>query len=177
MEVIAGIVDWQKHFRVARIASRPVEVDHGIIRFARSDPLVERLALCFSDLGVISRTVERRQRCSKNLQPTRVRLLDKLLMASDEVFGRRGRVLSGIANVVDAFKHNDVRDAGLRQRVALETGERIDALSDGTDIDASRYIRFTENPISGDGGIENAELASLPQQPAGEMIRPAIIGI
>jgi hypothetical protein len=91
-----------EHFRVALIAGRLVKIDHGIVRFARPDPLVERLALCFSDLGVIGRSVERGQRRPQNLQPTRVRLLDQLLMAGDKVFRRWGRVLPSNANVVDA---------------------------------------------------------------------------
>jgi hypothetical protein len=106
-----------------------------------------------------------------------VRLLDQLLMAGDKVLRRWGRVLPGKANVVDAFKHDDVRDTRLRQRVVLEAGQGVDALSNGTDINARRHSGFAQNPIAGDSGIEDGQFQSLPQQPSGEMIRPAIIGV
>jgi hypothetical protein len=86
MEVIARIVERKKRLRLFRIAGHPVKIDHGVVCLACSNPLVERLALCFSDLGVIGSAVEWRQRGSINLQPMRVRLLDQLLMARDEVF-------------------------------------------------------------------------------------------
>jgi hypothetical protein len=50
-------------------------------------------------------------------------------------------------------------------------------LSNGTDIDARRHSGFTQNPIAGDSGIEDGQFQCLPQQPSGEMIRPAIIGV
>jgi hypothetical protein len=85
-------------------------------------------------------------------------------MAGDKVFRSWGRVLPSDANVVDAFKHNDVRDARLRQSVVLETGQGIDALSNGTDVNARRHSDFTQYPIAGDSGIENSQFRSLSQQ-------------
>ena len=95
----------------------------------------------------------------------------------DKVFRRWRRVLPGLANVVDAFEHDDVRDAWLRQCVVLEAGQGIDALSNCTDINARRYNGFTQNSIAGDSGIEDSQFQSLVDQPSGEMIRPAIVGV
>jgi hypothetical protein len=69
--------------------------------------------------------------------------------------------LSGIANVIDAFQHDDVRNARLRQRMVLEAGQGIDALTYGTDINARRHSGFAQNPIAGDGGIEDGQFQPL----------------
>jgi hypothetical protein len=138
--VVARFVDRQEHFRVAWIACRFIKIDHGIVPFARPNPLIKRLALCFADVGVICRTVERRQRRPIDLQPSRVRLFDELLVPGDEVFGRRGWVLPGNANVVDSFQHDDVRDTRLRQGVALEAGQGIDASNNGANVNSRRSL-------------------------------------
>ena len=82
-------------------------------------------------------------------------------MAGDEVFSSWRRVLPCLANVVDAFKHDDMRDARLRECVALEAGQGIDAGNNGANVNFRRHIRFAQDSVAGDCRIHDPHLESL----------------
>ena len=103
----------------------------------RADPRVQRLALGLARLG---RVRERRHRAAEDADAARVRAQDQLAMALDQP--RRD---VAAADVVDALEDDDVRDARLRQRVAVEAGERVLAGA------------AHQHAVAGDAGVDDAE--------------------
>src|SRR3979490_1297587 len=80
MQVVARLERCQELLRIIRITWCFVEVDDGIVRLARSDPFVDRLALCFAYFGVISRAPKRSQSRSVDRKPPRMGACDQLFV-------------------------------------------------------------------------------------------------
>ena len=83
---------------------------------------------------------------------------------------RRWRV--GVAEIVDAFQHDHVLHARLRQHVAIEARQRVDA-----EADIRRAV--VQDAIAADAGVEHADLrAAAPRlQTVRQNVRPAMIGV
>src|SRR4029078_8069136 len=96
----------------------------AVVLAARSDPIVQRLALGLALRRVIRGALERRERRAIELEATSMRSLDQLPMARDQVGCARARVRTRDADVVDAREHDHMRDSGLHQDVLVETRER-----------------------------------------------------
>src|SRR4029079_6664802 len=92
MQVIARIDGRRELARRRRIARDAVEVDHAVVLAARSDPIVQRLALGLALRRVIRGALERRERRAIDLEATSMRSLDQLPMARDQVGCARARV-------------------------------------------------------------------------------------
>src|SRR4029453_10538808 len=99
VQVIAGIVGREELFWFAWIARRLVEVDHSIVRFAGPNPLVHGLTLCLANVRVVGRSPERRQRGAIDFQSSRMRPLDELPVAGNDVFRGRRRIQPRVSDV------------------------------------------------------------------------------
>src|SRR3954451_498309 len=137
---MVSAVERRKHARRrARIAQHRIEIDYSVIRAARANPRVDRLAL---DLVARRRDLKWRSRDNKpldwsqrraiDLEPLRVRALDQLLVALDNLIA--GDLLGGTksagpsdADIVPARVHDHVGHASLAQHVPVEPGQRVRA--------------------------------------------------
>src|SRR5205823_2190044 len=119
---------------------------HAVVGVAGADPLVHGAALLLSDVAVVRGVVKRRQGSSIDLQASGVRSLDDLLVACNDVPGRRGWIFARVSDVVDAFHEHDMRDPRVRQHVVLETRERVDPRLKSP---------FAEHAVTGNAGVHH----------------------
>src|SRR5262245_56115605 len=126
MQVVARIECGKELRRLRRIADHRVEIDHAVVGLAGANPRVHRLPFGFAFGSVVRRTLERGQRRTDDLQAADMCALDYLLMPGDQISSAWRRRLTGLSDVVDAFEHDDITNARLRQHVAIEPGEDVD---------------------------------------------------
>src|SRR6185369_16509228 len=88
---------------------------------------------------------EGRQRRAIDLQAALMSTLQDLAMSGDEIGGTRRGIRPGLANVVDAFEHDNVRYARLCQNVAVQSHE------------GARASPIIENAIAADTCINHAQ--------------------
>ncbi len=168
--MISRVVLREELGRVGGIARGDIEIDDRVVRLAGANPLVDQRALGLALLREVRRAFKRGQRRAVNPQPSGVGPLDQLLVPGDDVFGGRRRVLTRLPDVIDAFQHDHVRDAGLPERIRLESRQRVKA---GIERPLAQHA------ISTDARIQHGHprAARLRHQPLGEEIRPAIVRV
>ena len=125
--MIAGVVRGEESAGLRRIPGDRVEIDHAVVGVAGPDPLIDRLAFGLAFPGKASAALVGRQRRAEIFTPlVRARSIICLWIAMMSSAVGVGFCLR-VADVVDAFQHDDVRHAALAERVALESRQRVDA--------------------------------------------------
>ena len=100
------------------------------------------------------------------------RALDHLTICSNEVIDRRIAIRTGVADIVDPFHDDHVRDSWLREHVAVEARHRVD-----TRVAAERSIRLAQHTIAGDTDVHDCELTTLRGKASGQMVRPPVVRV
>ncbi len=169
MQVIAAVVDRQHAGGMLRIAHALVEIDHRVERAGVPDPCVHRLAdrLARRRPGAHQErlVLERRQRAAEYPDPARMRAHRHLLQAGDHLFG--GHFLLGlgpaVAQIVGPEQHDHMRDAGLRQNVAVEAAQ------------AAVAADVVQDAVAAEPLVHHAQRAAVAarDQPPRKLVRPA----
>src|SRR5437773_6337019 len=132
MKVVRALEQREELQRMPGIANRRLEIDDAVVRAAGADEFVDRLparvlvrrVVAGSD-GAEVRAFERQEGAGDDFQAVRVRALDDLPVPGDDLGGRRQRLaVAAEPEIVDALEQDDVRDAALREDVAVEARER-----------------------------------------------------
>ncbi len=171
MEVVAGVVEGEKHAGVGGVGGDFVEVDDAVELVGGADPFVDGLAHVFAGGGLIFRSDEGCEGCAVDLDAVGVGAGGELAEAGDEVFGGDDVVglvgVGGVADVVDAFHDDEVLDAGLGEDVAVEAGEGGGAGG------------VVEDAVAADALVEDAEVCGLlvGEEAVGEDVGPAGVGV
>src|SRR5437879_6141543 len=127
MQVVSAIVGGENLQRIGGILHRSLKIDYRIECAARTNPMIDRLAVGLPDVVVVARkysSLVRGQGAAENLEPTLMRASYELEVAGYDVIGidslRRTR--RSVAKIVDALEDNHVLDPGLNQDVSVEPG-------------------------------------------------------
>src|SRR5438105_569404 len=179
MRMVSAVVNYKQPRRGIRVAQYSIEVDHPVIRAAHANPRVDRLAL---DLV---RGRKDRKRSSRDKKPfkgsqgaavdfesSRMRAPDELFMTLNDLIG--GDLFRGNqsprppdADVVAPQVHDHVRYPRLGQRVAIKPTQAVcpeEVMKESvTDHSFVQYAHLL--------------IARLSHQPAGEFVRPTVVGI
>jgi hypothetical protein len=83
--MIARVILRQELGRLLRIANNGVEVDDAVVLLARTNPLVERLALGLAFRRPVGGALERRQRSAVDPQAPGARPGDQLAVGGDQI--------------------------------------------------------------------------------------------
>ena len=135
--MVAGVDTGQEDFRIRGIAGHLVEINHPIKNPARPNPVVDGFPGLFTGRGSIAGAPVGGERRAEDFDSVGMRAGDKLGQSEGErrsELGSRQCILTiarprDRADVVDAFKNDQVADAALRQYIAVEAGERVLARS------------------------------------------------
>ena len=192
MQPVVGVEIGPELRRGIRVADGDVEVEDGIVLAAGPDPGVHRLPLGLALRSPVERALERSQGARVDRQALRLRTLDQRPMGRDDVFGARLGGGERHPDVVDRLEHDDVRDAGLQQHVAVETRERIRTEHR---VGVGRPVRLgngearlaeelearvvAQHAVAGDAHVEDAgrPLAVRLGEPTGQEVRPAAVRV
>ncbi len=151
-----------------RVPDRGLQVDEAIEGAAGANPVIYGLADRFPVFGVIAGAVIRRQRAANHCDAMGVGTHDHLVESKDEFRGR-GAVGNAVqaANVVDALENEQIFCSALRDHIAIEARQRVDAGS------------IPQNLVAADGFIQYRKFAILwiGLQASRQLIRPSLVGV
>lgn len=129
MKMVSNIDEWIQLCRVRGIAHSRIEIEDGIERTARANPLVYRQPTRFAVPSIVVRVrPEWRDGRAEDGEVLRVHARDDLLHGCDEVArdgGLRRGVCAGGADVVHAFEEDDAPNACLGEDVTVDAAERV----------------------------------------------------
>jgi hypothetical protein len=171
VEVVAGVVEREKHAGVRGVGGEFVEVDNAVELVGGANPFVDGLTHLFACRTLILCADEWRKGSADDLDAMSVGAGCELAEADDEIFCGDDVVgfggVGGVADVVDAFHDDEVLDAGLGEDVAVESGQ-----CGGTG-------GVVEDAVAADTLVQNAEIRGLlvGQEAPSENVRPAGVGV
>src|SRR5579883_3588995 len=175
MQMIAAVEIRANVVRMRRVLGRFIEIDDTIERPAGADPLVDSFALGFFGFGEVAFehcAGEGRQSRSIDFESLFMRASSELFESGNDIGGvglfAWEEIGAGMAEIVDAFEHDYVFHAGLREHVAIEAGKRADAESDV-------LVGVAQDAITADSFVDNRDMATL--DAAGEEVGPAMVGV
>ena len=153
------------------IAHNLVEVDDAIEDAAGADPLIDGLAHLFAGGRRVAGSNVGGERGAKNLDVVGMGAGDELGEGEDRILGGDDVAglarLGGVADVVDAFKNDEVADAALGEHIAIEAG---DCVGSGA---------IVEEAIAADAFVEDGKVRGfwILLEALGENIGPAAVGV
>ena len=169
--MIAGVCGGGEYGGIGVVSRGFVEVDEAVELAGGPDPLIDRLAHSFAGGGGIFGSDVGGEGSSVDLDAVGVGAGGELAESDDEVFGGDDVVgvdwVGGVTDVVDAFKDDEILDAGLGEDVTVEAGEGIGA----GDI--------VQDAVAADTLVEDAEVGGLlvGLKAMCQIIGPAGVGI
>src|SRR6185312_1520241 len=169
--MVSGVVRGKKHGRFGGIAGDFVEVDDGVEGSAGTDPLIHRLANLLALRRGVAGTDVGSEGCADDFDSVGMGARNQLGEGEGEVL--RGDIVSGLerlghmANVVDAFKDDDVFHSALREHVAVKTREGVWAGS------------IMEEAVASDAFVQHGKMRGLWVflKAPGENVRPAAVRV
>ena len=174
VQVVTAVVGGQEPSRLRGISESCIEVDDGVERSPRPNPLIYRLPLRFAlgcEISRIDRAFERGQGAAIDPQMVSVCPSDQLVEPSDDRV-RADRLEAegaGQPDIVDSGEHNDVPCARPRQNIAVEATE------------AAWAHEVVQNAIARDALVEHTDATVMGAgggiEPLREKVRPAMVGI
>src|SRR5579863_7560411 len=140
MKMVAGVESFAELRGMLWVADCGIKIDDSIEGSARTYPLVHCLANRLSVGGKVACSVKWSQGRSKDPDSMLVRAVDDLPQAHDQIVGGhvlpperaflRRRCIFWLrklqvwpTDIVDSFQHDQRRDAGLGQHIAVEAGQ------------------------------------------------------
>ena len=155
---VATVIGGRQAVGPCRVAGRGIEIDYRVEIAGLPDPGVDGLAVgLILGVGVIIIIAdEGHDGRADHLDPFGTGAGDDLAIGTDDA-GDMGLMRGGAdggfagerAEIVDPFKQDEMGDAGLRQHVAVEPGERV-----GTKA-------IVEQPVAADPLIDDRDMAAL----------------
>jgi hypothetical protein len=165
MQMIAAVVGWEEAVRVAWVPDDSVEVDDGIEDAAVANERIDLQARRLASRVVRHPAFVRRERAADDADAVRVGaqndLIETELDARDVVLVRR------LLDVVDAEKHDEIRDVALREDVGIESCEGA----------WTEDRRGKENPVAADSLVRDTESLSASEQASRQVVRPAVVAV
>ncbi len=171
VEVVAAVVGGEEGVGVGGVGGGVVEVDDAVEDFAGADEGVDGLAGGFAGGGHVAGAGVGGEGGADDLDAVGVGAFDELGEAGDEVVGGDDVVglsgVEGVADVVDAFKDDEVADGGLGEDVGVEAREGGGAGA------------IVEDAVAADADVEDAEVGGgfVAVEAAGEEVGPALVGV